>query len=295
MYIDKYGNRWYRGNLHTHTTISDGARSPEETKAIYRNMGYDFVALTDHWKYGDGSEADPSGLLVLSGAEYNYNGSDVLAGVFHIVGFGTEHDPEVTLADGAQGAVDKINDCGGLAILAHPAWSMNTYDMVMPFRGLFATEIYNSVSGLPRNCRPYSGIIVDQLAARGYVLPLVADDDTHFHTGEEGMSYIMVNLGDKPLTRDNLMAALRENSFIATQAPFFECVREGDEIVVRSETPVSCVTFYTNCPWEAKRNVTAEDEPIYEARFALHPGVSFVRAEVTDAEGKIGFAQIITV
>lgn len=295
MYTDRHGNRWYCGNLHTHTTISDGARSPEETKSIYRGLGHDFIALTDHWRYGEGSDTDRSGLLVLSGAEYNYNGSDVLAGVFHIVGFGTERDPEVTPEDGAQGAVDKINACGGLAILAHPAWSMNTHDMITPFHGLFATEIYNSVSGLPRNCRPYSGITVDQLAARGYVLPLIADDDTHFHTGEAGMSYIMVNLGDKPLTRDNLMAALRENRFIATQGPFFECVREKDEIVVRCETPVVSVTFFTNCPWEKSRNVIADGEPIYEARFTLHEGVTFVRAEITDADGKVGFAQIITV
>ncbi len=295
MYKDKNGDLWYRGNLHTHTTVSDGAHTPEETNDIYRKLGYDFIALTDHWKYGEGTENDPSGLLVLSGAEYNYNGSDVLAGVFHVVGFGTERDPEITPADGVQGAIDKINACGGLAILAHPAWSMNTYDMLMPFRGLFATEIYNSVSGLPRNCRPYSGIIVDQLAARGYVTSLVADDDTHFHTGEQGMSYIMVNLGKNPLTRDNLIDALRRGRFIATQGPFFDCVREGDEIIVRTETPVKHVTFFTNLPWENQRNVVANGERIYEARFTLHTGVTFVRPEIVGWDGKVGFGQIITV
>ena len=72
MYIDKNGDRWYRGNLHTHPTISDGRKSPEDVKARYRDMGYDFIALTDHWKYGEGCESDPSGLLVISGCEYNF-------------------------------------------------------------------------------------------------------------------------------------------------------------------------------------------------------------------------------
>ena len=39
---------WYKGNLHTHTTESDGRLSPLETIRIYAEHGYDFLALTDH-------------------------------------------------------------------------------------------------------------------------------------------------------------------------------------------------------------------------------------------------------
>ena len=39
---------FYRGNTHCHTTRSDGRRSPEEVIALYREAGYDFLALTDH-------------------------------------------------------------------------------------------------------------------------------------------------------------------------------------------------------------------------------------------------------
>lgn len=40
--------KWYRGNLHAHTTHSDGHKSPEDIVAIYKQGGYDFMALTDH-------------------------------------------------------------------------------------------------------------------------------------------------------------------------------------------------------------------------------------------------------
>lgn len=295
MYIDKLGNKWYKGNLHTHTTVSDGIKSPADTKALYRSLGYDFIALTDHFKYGEGSEDDPSGLLVLSGAEYDHGADDSVGGVFHIVGIGTDENPNIERGTKMQDAVDMINAHGGLAILAHPAWSLNTYDMIMEFHGLFATEIYNSLSGFPRNCRPYSGLVIDELAARGYVLPLIADDDTHFHSGEVGMSYIMVNLGDKPLNKENLMAALRAGRFIATQGPFFMVYRDGDEIIVRSETPMKVVTFFTNRPWEGTRNIFAEDEPLYEASYIIHPHDTFVRVEITDYDGNVGFAKIIEV
>ena len=284
--------RFYKGNLHTHTTVSDGRKTPEDTKAAYRAMGYDFIALTDHWKPGEGCENDPSGLLVLSGAEYNFNSDDVLAGVFHIVGFGYENPPEFGTTVPAQEAVDAINAAGGLAILAHPAWSLNTHDMVEKFHGLFATEIYNSVSGAPRNCRPYSGQIVDELASRGYVLPLVATDDTHFWLGEEGMSYIWVNLGDKPLTRDNLMAALRAGRFFPTQGPFIDAYVDGKDFVVTCETGACDMMMFSNRPWANVRHFEDPDGKLTECRFPIHEHDIYMRAEVRDLDGKTAFTQV---
>ncbi|MBO5881196.1 MAG: hypothetical protein J6Q57_06190, partial [Paraprevotella sp.] len=43
--------------------------------------------------------------------------------------FGYDYAPELTKENTAQEAVDAINAAGGLAILAHPAWSLNTHDM----------------------------------------------------------------------------------------------------------------------------------------------------------------------
>ena len=40
--------KWYRGSLHMHTYRSDGAAFPEEAAALYKRLGYHFVALTDH-------------------------------------------------------------------------------------------------------------------------------------------------------------------------------------------------------------------------------------------------------
>lgn len=40
--------KWYRGNIHMHTLRSDGEAFPEEAAALYKRLGYHFVALTDH-------------------------------------------------------------------------------------------------------------------------------------------------------------------------------------------------------------------------------------------------------
>ena len=39
---------WLRGNLHAHTTFSDGVKDPAQLIAGYEALGYDFLAITDH-------------------------------------------------------------------------------------------------------------------------------------------------------------------------------------------------------------------------------------------------------
>ena len=39
---------FYRANLHCHSTISDGKKTPEELKEFYRSRGYSAIAYTDH-------------------------------------------------------------------------------------------------------------------------------------------------------------------------------------------------------------------------------------------------------
>ena len=297
MFIDKFGNHWYKGNLHTHTTLSDGKLSPDDTKRFYRSQGYDFLALTDHWIYGEGSESDESGLLILSGTEYNFNDEDTVRGVFHIVGVGMTDDPmkKIGRESTAQETIDEILTCGGAAILAHPAWSLNTCEMLMGFERISALEIFNSVSDLPRNCRPYSGIVVDQLASRGVYHKLAATDDTHFYLGEEARSYIYVNLYDKPFNRENLVAAIIAGEYIATQGPIFTTRVDGGEYVVEcgADSNVVGVAFFTNRPWENQRSVMSDDgEPLTEARFPIHKNDRFVRAELYTQDRKTGWSQI---
>ena len=74
MIFDLPGRFW-RGNLHTHSNLSDGALSPRETAAVYREAGYDFVAITDHFRpeYGfpmtDTRDLRTDGFTTLIGAE----------------------------------------------------------------------------------------------------------------------------------------------------------------------------------------------------------------------------------
>lgn len=316
MYIDSKGNKWWKGNLHLHTNVSDGRLSPAEAVELYRSKGYDFIAITDHWKTSETKLWD-NGLLVLSGCEYDISRS-VTEGIFHITSVGCTEEPNLKRGANAFEMVNEIHRAGGLANLAHPAWSMNTCDMLLPsvngktlpFFGADMTEIFNSVSDLPRNCRPYSGDVLDQVAARGYIPNIIATDDTHWYIGVgdgwrsaiapamyngaewEGesdacRSYIMVKAEE--CTRDSIMGALSRGDYYATQGPEVEISLEGDTVVVRC-SPAEQVVFFTDTAWCDNRGLHGEG--ITEARFTLR-NERFVRAEVR-ARGKYAWSAYVT-
>ncbi|MCD8069168.1 MAG: PHP domain-containing protein, partial [Lachnospiraceae bacterium] len=179
MFVDEMGQKWYKGNLHTHSTCSDGRLTPHEVAELYQKAGYDFLALTDHWVFGNSWQRDD--FLMLTGCEFDYGQAVEKEGIFHIVGIGMERMPAKIRKKESppQELIDRIHEEGGIAILAHPAWSLNRVEDVVRFHGLDGTEIYNTTSGLPRNCRPYSGAFIDVLATKGVLLPCMAADDTH--------------------------------------------------------------------------------------------------------------------
>lgn len=47
-YLLPQNGQFYKANLHCHTTLSDGKKTPAEVKEIYQKLGYSIVAYTDH-------------------------------------------------------------------------------------------------------------------------------------------------------------------------------------------------------------------------------------------------------
>lgn len=277
MYIDSQGETWFKGNLHTHTTCSDGALSPEDTIARYHSQGYDFLALTDHWKTAR-TFLHANGMLILNGCEYNFGGN-VREGIYHIVGIGMKEEPVLSRTASPQEAIDAIHAVGGAVNLAHPSWSMNTLPQLMPLEHVDFTEIYNTTSDLPRNCRPYSGDVLDSLAAHGKFWHLAATDDTHIPP-DACRSFIYLKAEE--LTEESVIKALQSGNFYASQGPRMSVTREGNTLTVRcpEEDGVNAIVAVTDSPWENHRSQMGEN--LTEATFTFSPAASFMRFEIRD-------------
>ena len=47
-YLLPQNGKFFKANLHSHSTFSDGALTPEEMKNAYKEQGYSIIAYTDH-------------------------------------------------------------------------------------------------------------------------------------------------------------------------------------------------------------------------------------------------------
>ena len=290
MYLDLFGNKRCKVGLHTHTTRSDGGATPEEAAAIYQAAGYDALALTDHWVYSDRDEI--GGLKIISGCEYNVGSNNTIGDVMHIVGVGMNSNPKIDRATASrQDVIDAIHANGGLAILAHPAWSLNTPQEAMALSGFDGVEIYNTVSEKGQSSRPYSGYFVDLLANMGVAYPIIAADDTHMYRDVDNCkAYVMVRTEDDSL--DSILDGIRRGDFYATQGPELHVHRAGNKIVADCS---ECVTidFLTNTSWAADK--MTRGEKLTHAEYTLKPWEKWVRVEVCDEQGRFAWSHVIRV
>lgn len=287
MKLDMFGKKRYKVNLHMHTRDTDGHLSQTDALERYLAAGYDAVAITDHWVAKSASEY--KGMLILSGCEFNTSYRDSADGVYHILGIDFDTAPTgVKVNDPPQKIIDAIHEAGGFAVLAHPAWSLNTPEMIMALRDIDGTEIYNTVSARMQSFRPDSSLIVDMLAGRGVTFPLLATDDAHYYGGiDNGVSYIMAECESN--SPEDIRRAIVEKRFYATQGPEIIMTREGNRFVVDC-SPVSHIYFASNASW-ARR--ATHGEGLTHAEYTTHEDDRFVRAFVVDAEGRQAWTNIV--
>ena len=128
------GTQWYKGNIHTHTTESDGDEDPHKVASWYRRHGYDFLVLSDHnhltlLDYGSGRRRFRKPLMV-PGEEVSVriNGGET---PIHINGVGISQIVEPIdagdLVETLQANVDAIVEAGGIASINHPnyGWALD--------------------------------------------------------------------------------------------------------------------------------------------------------------------------
>lgn len=297
MFVDLLGKTRAKLGLHVHTDLSDGLVSPEEAVRFYIEQGYDAVALTDHWKFGE--EGEIEGLKIISGCEYDVGKSDSANGVYHIVGIGMTSDPKIpedwrnmvkTSAAKAAEIIKTIKLYNGLAIVAHPAWSLNTPEQLLPLGDFDGLEIYNSVSEHGMSDRAYSDVIADQLASSGRLTNLLATDDAHYYDGDQCRAAIMVETTD--MDTQGLIRAIRAGRFYATQGPEVHIEKIAPDKVKVICSPCSKIVFQSNCVWSEGRVVRGER--VIEAEYVKYGSDRFVRAEVTDADGKKAWTNYVS-
>jgi predicted metal-dependent phosphoesterase TrpH len=236
--------RFWRGNLHTHSTRSDGRLPPEAVAAFYKDAGYDFLALTDHfWEcYGypvtDTRSLRAKGFTTLPGAEIH---APVTARNhdWHVVAVGLPLDfAPPTEGETMQAMSKRAVAAGAFLAIAHPQWYGLTVEDALSLPEAHAIEIYNHSCAV--ECDRGDGLVVlEEALARGRRLHALATDDAHFDSPDAGGGWVMVKA--EALEPELLLEALKRGDFYSSQGPQIHAIAiEGDEAVVAC-SPVSAV------------------------------------------------------
>lgn len=280
---------WYRGNLHGHTTESDGAFTPAEYAAFYRGRGYDFAAVTDHWKVTDMAAFSSPDFAFISGAEID--GHDPVSGMHHVLGLGIRALPPRPAADTLQGTVDAIRALGGLAFVAHPYWSGQSARDLMTAQGYTGIEVWNGTCAM-RWGKGLASVQWDEMLEAGRPVMALATDDAH-HRAEQGddvgLGWVVVR--SETLSAPAVLEALRDGRFYASTGP--EILDVQVEYDGTGSGPVAhvrcspCRAIHFICEGPLGRTVNAAPgETVTEVTLRLHRAARYLRVECVNAEGK---------
>lgn len=284
--VFRSSGRWFRGNLHMHTTESDGHKSVADAARWYREHGYDLIAVTDHRKTTDASAFSDDDFLVIRGMELDCYDPTRDVG-YHIVALGIQPfwQDEASLRGPGQALIDAIHNAGGLAVLAHPYWLGQDVADLLATSGAFALEVYNATCA--RMCKERGEVHWDGLLHRGVPVWGVAADDTHHYAEDAGRGWVMVRAEN--LSTASIVEALKAGQFYATQGPaILDMGVQGDTVWVHC-SPVAEVRFVAD-RGRGRTVLAPAGEEIMAARTKLPTG-PYVRIECIDRRGRTAWSQ----
>ncbi len=242
--------RFWRGNLHTHSTHSDGALAPQAVVEAYKRAGYDFIQLSEHfldrfgWPIADTRGWRSNDFTTLIGAELHAMGTKV-GELWHILAAGLPLDFAAP-GPGESGPelAARARAAGAFVAIAHPAWSQLTAEDGRALRAAHAVEIYNHGCAVETD-RGDGFYLLDGLANEGRRLTAIAVDDAHFTHGEFDAFGGFVEVKAQSLDPEALLAALKAGHFYASQGPRLHDVGVGRAEVAVECSPVHSVALLT--------------------------------------------------
>ena len=282
--------RFYKGNIHTHSTSSDGRHPARDVCRAYREEGYDFLVLTDHFLevYGFGvTDTRPfrtGDFTTIIGAELH--APETEAGeIWHIKAVGLPLDFEALRKDETGPEVARrAFEAGAFIGMVHPTWYGLTQGDAHRLPFAHAVEIYNHGSEIEVD-RGYSWAFLDVLLNEGWRLSGYAVDDAHKLVDDWLGGWVMVQAEDND--PNALLASLKAGRYYSSQGPdFHDIAVENGHIDVRC-TPARRISIQG----KGSRADYVDGDGLTGARFDTWPfRNSWFRVTVTDDAGKQGWS-----
>ena len=297
QYLLPKNGKFYKANMHIHTTVSDGKMTVEEVKAFYKENGYSIVAFTDHEVLVPHNDLADEEFLPITSYEISLDdgwpGGYQYIKYYHLNLYAKDRDATVSSVfsdrsiwlehsrkyiskecakvqyerhysiEGMNDIIRKANEDGFLVCYNHQVWSRQRYPDYAGLKGLWGVEVFNS-GCYGDGCVQNTQVFDDLLHENENVFP-VAADDAHSVTA---CGYGWIQVKAEQLEYNTIMRALERGEFYASTGPEIYELYIEDGVVHLSTSDVTTVFLCTERRYsKVKRG--CEEEPINEAAFDI--------------------------
>lgn len=290
--------KWYKGDLHTHTVYSDGEMTREELMESALNEGLNFIANTDH-NVVTTSWPETDDLLVLPGIEVSfYHGHANIINPDRVI-YQNRNVDVIVSQEGVLEVMDQEYGPNALVMINHPVLDEFTWQYGKTrLKDIDAVEVINSPNFyLNDEANEYSVLAWDFLLKHGVKLTGVGGSDIH---GAPGNAYGEM-VGDpatyiysKELSATSLIKGIKAGHVTVSRASqihtSFKDYLPGDTIqessgVLRieheSEEPMMIEVVMDG------EVVESTEEPILNYAFQFTSDYHYIRANIRYADGRI--------
>lgn len=325
-YLIKEEGKFYKANLHMHTTVSDGKMTPEEVKRIYKEKGYSIVAYTDHELMLPHNELNDDEFLTLTSTEISINKrkdcdfiyskcyhlniiskdpfrtefnvfSEPIMWIDHSYQYLTAKQREVKYK--REYSIECINEMirmaneeGSLVTLNHPVWSLQDYSDYIDLKGLWGVEWYNTGcyrTGYPDTIQP-----IDDLIRNGQNVYPVATDDAHLLRDCFG-GFVMVKA--EKLEYETIYNALKNGEFYSSSGPLInELFIEDGIITIKTSNIIKAFVTTENRYVNTVNNLEGMSEVKFDIKDYINREdndnkYKYVRITIEDKEGNKAYTR----
>lgn len=313
--------RFYKANLHSHSTVSDGELTPKEMKALYKSRGYSILCCTDHEMLVAHHELTDEGFLMLTGFEIGFDEEkedflearvcdlcvialskdNFVQPCFHRTKYHNpernheivfdEKEPDFERAYDPECINKAIEVCrkkGFFVTYNHPAWSLEHYEDYIAYKGMNAMEICNYSSFID-GYDEYNGKAYDDFLRKGErIFCIAADDnhnrrDPHCRMWDSFGAFTMIKA--ESLTYESVADALKNGNFYSSQGPEIYGLYLEDDILHVDCSPADKVICTVN-KRRCMSRYNEESGEITHAEFELKKNDGYFRVTVVDKNGK---------
>jgi len=311
--LDK-GAALFKGNLHMHTTWSDGEQSAEEVAKLFQDKGYHFIAITDHDIYARTEVLNTPNFIILPGMErgglnpvadknpgYHFGVLDdpasnpELERFSHLEKFPIplpwegDHSPQML--------IDEMRAHGNLVIFNHPEWHLTRFEDMVKYDGFFAIEIYNHATEWSTSSA-YGTAYWDHALQNGKRVFGIAADDSHSHDAswavpEFGGGWVQVQAN--ALTQPDIIESLKNGQFYSSTGPevYDLCVEDGELKIECS--PCKFIMFKAFPQRGPFIGNFATGKPLTSAAMEIEADMTYIRVECVDFEGNVAWTNPVFV